>query len=797
MAHPEQTAFCQFVKRKHPEYFDQVRVLDIGALNSNRSNRSNRSLFAAARYFGVDVAPGRNVDIVPPAHLRQLPDDTFDVIISTGCFEHDQHLAESLRDMYRMLRPGGLFLFTTAGRPELGTRRTAHADAPLPQDMEGFAALFSEYDFSTNDITGELYFYGIKPGSRADACATSEASPLIEELRGRLAEAEAQNRVLSQALTEQEHVAACLRAMLKSHKGELALLRMSTSWKVTRPLRIVRRAALKGWRGLAADAAGALRRVRARPLAEATGPARPRAFTILSPPHTEYVANCLAHVLREERFQVRIESDYDPRADRGQHYLVLCPQIYGALPRSYYAFQMEQTVSPRWFTEAYLARLSAARAVLDYSRDNLAFFQRLDVPYQHLFYVPILPTRDYPQRLVGEFGYRPFAPVERTRGVVFYGDTGSPRRQEMFKALRRHCDVRIVSNLFGRELIEVLRSARVIVNIHYYEGALLETTRLSEVLSLGVPVVSEEAANRTEYDEFRPVVEFVPLGDTTALVAAVRRLLDDEAVASERRAAIQAYLRTTPGLDDLFRRFLFVEGLIPTSSLMTRTHLEGSDATPAGGIPSYCLTLSETVERRRAFVAKQRPEYRLFEGLRHRRPWIGCGLSYKYLLGRLVQRHPLVLVCEDDVVFPYDFDRRWRTIRSHLLRHQGQWDVFVGLIADVHADAQVLDVTQQGGETYVTLDRMTSTVFNLYSAKAMALISQWDERNVDQQTNTIDRYLERAGSLRVVTTLPYLVDHGEDHPSTLWNVEKGFYRAMIATSQQRLQEKVRAFQAGS
>ena len=56
------------------------------------------------------------------------------------------------------------------------------------------------------------------------------------------------------------------------------------------------------------------------------------------------------------------------------------------------------------------------------------------------------------------------------------------------------------------------------------------------------------------------------------------------------------------------------------------------------------------------------------------------------------------------------------------MRHQGQWDVFVGLIADVHADAQVLDVTQEGGETYVTLDRMTSTVFNLYSAKAMTLI---------------------------------------------------------------------------
>jgi hypothetical protein len=48
------------------------------------------------------------------------------------------------------------------------------------------------------------------------------------------------------------------------------------------------------------------------------------------------------------------------------------------------------------------------------------------------------------------------------------------------------------------------------------------------------------------------------------------------------------------------------------------------------------------------------------------------------------------------------------------------------------------------------------------------------------QTNTIDKYLERQGGLRVVVALPFLVGHGEEVHSTLWGIQNTRYQRLIA-----------------
>lgn len=177
MAHPEQIVFCQSVLARHPERFVNKRVLDVGSLDINGNNRY---LFTGGAYTGIDVGPGRNVDIVCKGHEFAAEDASYDVIVSTECFEHDMFYPETLRNILRMLKPEGLFLFTcaTTGRPEHGTRRSEPSSAPLLsgewsdyyknlteadiREVLDVDACFSEYAFSVNERSKDLYFYGIK-----------------------------------------------------------------------------------------------------------------------------------------------------------------------------------------------------------------------------------------------------------------------------------------------------------------------------------------------------------------------------------------------------------------------------------------------------------------------------------------------------------------------------------------------------------------------------------------------------------------------------------------------------------
>jgi cyclopropane fatty-acyl-phospholipid synthase-like methyltransferase len=175
MAHPEQAVFCISVKTKHPELFKKVDVLDIGSLDINGNNRY---LFENYTYTGVDLGEGKNVDVVSRGHEFK-PGKQYDVVISTECFEHDQHWKETIQNCIDLTKSGGLFIFTcaTTGRQEHGTTRTTPQDSPFTHGMfndyymnltkEDILTVlntedFIEHKFDKNDNTKDLYFYGIK-----------------------------------------------------------------------------------------------------------------------------------------------------------------------------------------------------------------------------------------------------------------------------------------------------------------------------------------------------------------------------------------------------------------------------------------------------------------------------------------------------------------------------------------------------------------------------------------------------------------------------------------------------------
>jgi len=184
---------------------------------------------------------------------------------------------------------------------------------------------------------------------------------------------------------------------------------------------------------------------------------------IITPKSTTFVALFIQSWIFRSIPRVSIKNEMPNQFD-ADIYFVVCPQIFSILPppSKRIAVQMEQTISHRWFTREYLGILYNSLAVIDYSKTNIRYLSSLSPPIGGLVHMPIGPV-----------------------------------------------DVFELSRYAGRAKI---------YNIHYYENALLETTRIAECVSLGLRVVSEVAADQSDYDHQFPTVSFTPINDISAML---------------------------------------------------------------------------------------------------------------------------------------------------------------------------------------------------------------------------------------------------------------------------------------
>jgi len=199
MSHPEQLAFFSAVARANTDLVEGARVLEIGSFDVNGSVRN---LFAGATtYVGVDLQDGPGVDVVAYGHEFESPAASFDIAISGECFEHDPYWVLTFNNMCRLVRPGGLVVFTCAsrGRPEHGTRRTELRESPGTQavgldyyrnlEEQDFrreidlSALFREHAFWYMPTSFDLYFAGVRTGSVVTG-ATLPPEEEVSAIRG-------------------------------------------------------------------------------------------------------------------------------------------------------------------------------------------------------------------------------------------------------------------------------------------------------------------------------------------------------------------------------------------------------------------------------------------------------------------------------------------------------------------------------------------------------------------------------------------------------------------------------------
>ncbi len=493
-------------------------------------------------------------------------------------------------------------------------------------------------------------------------------------------------------------------------------------------------------------------------------------WCIVATPHVLFIAHSLAEGLRRHGWTVSITLEM-PEYFTDDHYIVLCAQMFDRLPpgEKRIIYQLEQSASSRWFSDQYLSDMENSFAVMEYSLQNIEFLAGKGIAYPQVYYMPIGASPSYAGVL----------PATKDIDILFYGDYKScPRRQRLLDWAETRFKVVRADTVFGDDIKALIMRSRMVLNLHYYEGAQLEMPRIQECLSLGTPVVSETTSDQGDYPDLGGVT-FFESGNSQAMMAAIAAVLDDpQAAAQGVRAAAEAWHRRHLFMLD---RFLVGTGILPTEAL------DQMVAEPVTDGALYALSLPETIQRRRVFDAETRtPTTQVFDGIRRRPGWIGCGMSYKYLCQSALKAGvKQFAIMEDDALLSDKHNLYFNTILQYLSQIEGQWDIYSGVIAHLHDDTNVIDVQRFNGIDFITIDRMTSMIFNIYSYRAIKLISGWNQNNDDADRNTIDRFLENS-NLKIVVTHPYMVGHREELHSTLWGFQNTQYSEMILESERKL-----------
>ena len=124
---------------------------------------------------------------------------------------------------------------------------------------------------------------------------------------------------------------------------------------------------------------------------------------------------------------------------------------------------------------------------------------------------------------------------EKEYDVLFFGGLND-RRKKILKYLEKNTDmnVRIVTNVFGEALYDIIKKSRIVLNIHFKGESLLETARIHDCITHSTPlIISEESIDKSTMEEYKNIVNFVPvikedLSNINELTKGIQNLLSNK-----------------------------------------------------------------------------------------------------------------------------------------------------------------------------------------------------------------------------------------------------------------------------
>lgn len=162
----------QFVQSQLDMLQLDLPQMDVVELGAYIVNGSVRPLFPATRsYVGVDMRPGQGVDVVADAATYK-PLAPVDLVVSTEMLEHSPRQALVIKNIAKMLKPGGILILTAAGVERVPHNNDGHMNAVGDEFYRNVsesdlikwldAAKFTSFDICRNIRMGDIYCCAIR-----------------------------------------------------------------------------------------------------------------------------------------------------------------------------------------------------------------------------------------------------------------------------------------------------------------------------------------------------------------------------------------------------------------------------------------------------------------------------------------------------------------------------------------------------------------------------------------------------------------------------------------------------------
>jgi hypothetical protein len=482
-------------------------------------------------------------------------------------------------------------------------------------------------------------------------------------------------------------------------------------------------------------------------------------FNILS------IAENIRDILKKLNFRVEIiynKNNYNYINVPNNYMFIICVNInkkLEELPKNFIFFQIEQTNCLNFKSNDIF--LQNATAVWDFSIKNYQKYKHID--FKKIFYLPLLfysPSNSY-------ISYQDINEYD----ILFYG-TINDRRKNILSKLKNKYNIFTTEtkNIFNEELNKYIKKSKIIINLHYYNDVALEICRINEVLKFNKLVISEKPSSTDYYNQLK----------YSKYVVYIDEIHNDLSNIDELYKTIDFYLKEDNYTKKINEIKLNLNDLCKKSVFHLYKNLLSIDIIKENKMEYtltsdkiYCLHLIETPYRIDAF--RNQENYPLIEPLLEIYPaikkdvgWIGCALSYQNLMWNAKRCNlDRITICEDDCEIKNDFKDKYNIINKFLNEYTSGWDIFVGIIADLPNDTNILNVIEYEGITFVEIDKMTSTVFNIYNKSSFDKIINWKNKTNVILLDTIDRYIN-DNKFKIITTYPFEFDC-LNIKSTLWN----------------------------